>query len=100
MDPPNHMRQRNMVAQAFTKEHIESKRPEIQATVNRCLDEMIKGGCKEPVDLVEKLALPVPSESIYSILGVPFEDVEYLNSMNAVRTNGSSTAAAAANANK
>ncbi|KAK0771990.1 hypothetical protein LTR02_016439 [Friedmanniomyces endolithicus] len=88
-----------MVAQAFTKEHIESKRPEIQATVNRCLDEMIKGGCKEPVDLVEKFALPVPSESIYSILGVPFEDVEYLNSMNAVRTNGSSTAAAAANAN-
>ena len=58
MDRPD----RNMVAQAFTKEHIESKRPEIQATVNGCLDEMIKGGCKEPVDLVEKFALPVPSE--------------------------------------
>lgn len=58
MDRPD----RNMVAQAFTKEHIESKRPEIQATVNRYLDEMIKGGCKEPVDLVEKFALPVPSE--------------------------------------
>lgn len=28
---------------------------------------------------------------IYTILGVPFEDLEYLTPYNAVRTNGSST---------
>lgn len=34
------------------------------------------------------------------MLGIPFEDYEKLTEMNAVRTNGSSTAAAAANANQ
>lgn len=34
------------------------------------------------------------------MLGVPFADFEKLTTINAVRTNGSSTAAEAANANK
>lgn len=63
-------RDRNMVAQAFTKEHVESMRPEIQATVNRCLNEMVMGGCEKPVDLVEKFALPVPSEVCYCLLEI------------------------------
>lgn len=50
-----------MVAPFFTPEHIEAMRPQIQKTVNYFLEEMIKGGCKEPVDLVEKFALPIPS---------------------------------------
>ena len=37
---------------------------------------------------------------IYGILGTPIKDLDYLTSCNAVRTNGSSTAAQAANANK
>lgn len=32
---------------------------------------------------------------IYTILGVPFEDLEFLTKQNAVRTNGSSTASEA-----
>ncbi|KAK5132153.1 hypothetical protein LTR08_000310 [Meristemomyces frigidus] len=88
-----------MVAPAFTWEHIEAMRPQIRATVNRLLDEMIERGCSQPVDLVDTFALPIPSQIMYSILGVPVEDVELLNHTNAVRTNGSSTAAAAADAN-
>jgi nitric oxide reductase len=75
-------------------------RPHIQKTVDTLLESMIQGGCKEPVDLVERFALPVPSHIIYGILGTPIKDLDYLTSCNAVRTNGSSTAAQAANANK
>ncbi|EDN02437.1 hypothetical protein I7I51_07442 [Histoplasma capsulatum] len=57
----------------------------IQATADTLLDKMIKEGCEKPI--------------IYGILGVPKEDLE-LTHCNAVGSNGSSTAAAAANANK
>ncbi|QSS55252.1 cytochrome P450 [Histoplasma capsulatum var. duboisii H88] len=100
MDPPDHGRQRNMVASLFTRESSETMRPHIQATADALLDEMIKQGCEKPVDLVEKFALPLPSYIIYGILGVPKEDLAYLTECNAVRSNGSSTAAAASNANK
>lgn len=37
---------------------------------------------------------------IYTILGVPFEDLEYLAQQNAIRTNGSGTALQAQVANQ
>lgn len=89
-----------MVTKFFSPERIESMKPRIKETVNYYLEEMIKGGCEKPVDLVEKFALPIPSRIIYDILGIPFEDAETLTQWNAIRTNGSSTAAAASNANK
>jgi nitric oxide reductase len=94
-------------------------RPSIQNTVDTLLDDMIKDGCKDPVDVVEKLALPVasyvsspfaPSEpptdfllllqTIYGILGVPFEDLKFLTQQAAIRSNGSATATAASEANQ
>ncbi|KAJ3516173.1 hypothetical protein NM208_g14877 [Fusarium decemcellulare] len=100
MDAPAHMNQRTMVEPFFTKEHVEELRPYIQQTVQGLLDEMVAGGCSEPVDLVDKFALPVPSYIIYTILGVPFEDLEYLTQQNAIRSNGSGTAQEAAAANQ
>lgn len=50
-----------MVESFFTRQHVESLRPLIQKTVDELLDAMIAKGCEKPVDLVEKLALPVPS---------------------------------------
>ncbi|EGU73321.1 hypothetical protein FOXB_16169, partial [Fusarium oxysporum f. sp. conglutinans Fo5176] len=38
--------------------------------------------------------------TIYTILGVPFEDLEYLTKQNAIRSNGSGTAQEAAAANQ
>jgi cytochrome P450 len=61
MDPPQHMQQRAMVAPLFTKESVEKLRPHIQATVDRLLDAIVAAGGSKPFDLVEKLALPVPS---------------------------------------
>ncbi|KAH8768284.1 cytochrome P450 55A3 [Diaporthe sp. PMI_573] len=92
MDAPAHMEQRSMVEPVFVKDHVETMKPYIQKTVDDLLDQMIKKGCEEPVDLVASFALPVPSYIIYTILGVPFEDLEYLTHQNAIRSNGSGTA--------
>ncbi|KAF0319642.1 cytochrome p450 55a3 [Colletotrichum asianum] len=100
MDPPPHMRQRSMVEPLFVAGHVETMKPYIQRTVDQLLDQMVAKGCEEPVDLIENFALPVPSYIIYTILGVPFEDLEYLTQQNAIRTNGSGTALQAQAANQ
>ncbi|KAK7428056.1 hypothetical protein QQZ08_005488 [Neonectria magnoliae] len=89
-----------MVEPLFVKDHVETLKPYIQKTVDDLLSEMIQNGCDKPIDLVEKFALPVPSYVIYTILGVPFEDLEYLTQQNAIRSNGSATAQEAAAANQ
>lgn len=61
MDAPEHMEQRSMVEPLFVKEHVETMKPYIQKTVDELLDQMIKEGCEEPVDLVANFALPFPS---------------------------------------
>ncbi|KAL3496050.1 cytochrome P450 55A2 [Aspergillus germanicus] len=100
MDAPDHMRQRNMVAKFFTQEHINSLKPLINETIKSVLEKMIAKGGDKPIDLVEHFSLPIPSLVIYHILGIPIEDIEYLTKTNAVRSNGSSTAAAAQDANR
>ncbi|KAF4415320.1 cytochrome P450 55A3 [Fusarium acutatum] len=100
MDAPAHMKQRSMVESFFNQHYVEKLKPYIRETVQRLLDNMASKGCKEPVDLVEKFALPVPSYTIYTILGVPFEDLEYLTEQNAIRSSGSGTAQEAAAANQ
>ncbi|OCK74386.1 cytochrome P450 55A1 [Lepidopterella palustris CBS 459.81] len=100
MDAPQHMQQRSMVEPLFTKESVDKLRPHIQKLVDSLLEAMIAEGCSKPIDFVNKFALPVPSYIIYEILGVPFEDLEYLTHQNAVRSNGSATATEASNANK
>ncbi|KAL8302923.1 hypothetical protein RB600_006682 [Gaeumannomyces tritici] len=99
MDAPDHMRQRGMVEPLFVLEHIKTLQPYIQKTVDGLLDKLAAKGGKEPVDLIESFALPVPSYVIYTLLGVPFEDLAFLTTQNAVRTNGSATAQEAASAN-
>ncbi|KAM0214187.1 hypothetical protein ACHAQD_005544 [Fusarium lateritium] len=101
MDPPDHMHQRGMVEPIFTPEAVMDLQPYIQKTVDDLLDELRKKGCADgPVDLVQEFALPVPSYIIYTILGVPFHDLQYLTQQNAIRTNGSSTAREASSANQ
>lgn len=50
-----------MVEPIFSKQGVEKMKPYINKTVDNLLSDMIKVGCKEPVDLVEKFSLPVPS---------------------------------------
>lgn len=50
-----------MVDAFFNQDYVEKLKPYIQKTVQSLLDDMASKGCKEPVDLIEKFALPVPS---------------------------------------
>jgi nitric oxide reductase len=50
-----------MVEPLFTKETVNKLRPHIQETVDSLLAKMTQAGPGKGVDLVEKLALPVPS---------------------------------------
>ncbi|RGP78397.1 cytochrome p450 55a3 [Fusarium longipes] len=100
MDAPAHMKQRSMVESFFSQDYVDKLKPYIRDTVKRLLKNIAHDKCKEPVDLIEKFALPVLSYIIYTILGVPFEDLEYLTEQNAIRSNGSGTAQEAAAANQ
>lgn len=45
----------------FSREHVDAMRPQIQQTVDRLLDAIVRDGSDQPVDFVEKFSLPVPS---------------------------------------
>lgn len=99
MDPPQHTKSRAMSATAFTPPSVEQLTPFIQATANSKLKEMMKSPTKS-ADLVASFALPMASEIIYRILGIPLNDMAKLSEFNAIRTNGSSTATQASTANE
>jgi cytochrome P450 len=72
MDPPDHTAQRRMLIPEFTARRVKEMRPRIQEIVDEHIDAMLASG--GPVDLVQALALPVPSLVICELLGVPYED--------------------------
>ncbi|MEU9123383.1 cytochrome P450 [Streptomyces sp. NPDC048506] len=76
MDPPEHTRLRRMVTREFMVKRVEALRPEIQRLTDELCDAMERAEGRERggVDLVEALALPVPSLVISLLLGVPYDD--------------------------
>jgi cytochrome P450 len=72
MDDPEHNRLRRTVIAQFTVKRVAAMRPRVQQIVDERLDHMLGG--PKPVDLVEELALPVPSLVICELLGVPYGD--------------------------
>lgn len=50
-----------MIAPLFTHECLNAIRPHIQQTVDSLIHAMVKEGGGQPVDIVEKFALPVDS---------------------------------------
>ncbi|MFD1813287.1 cytochrome P450 [Rhodococcus gannanensis] len=83
-DGEEHARFRRMMTRAFTVKRVKALRPFIQQTVDELIDAMVAG--PKPADLVEKLALPVPSIVICQMLGVPYENHDFFqeNSVQAV----------------
>ncbi|WKT54162.1 Cytochrome P450 superfamily [Fusarium oxysporum f. sp. vasinfectum] len=70
---------KRMVEQIFTQEAVEKLQPYIQKTVDDLLEDLKQKGCADgPVHLVKIFALPAPSYVIYTILGAPFHDLEFL----------------------
>lgn len=75
MDDPEHTRQRRLVTAPFAIKKVQAMRPGIQRTVDDTIDAMLAGG--SPADLVQALALPVPSLVICQLLGVPYADHDF-----------------------
>ncbi|MEU0301678.1 cytochrome P450 [Streptomyces sp. NPDC006175] len=75
MDDPEHARLRRMVSGAFTIKRIEAMRPRVQKMADDFIDAMLEG--PGTADLVQALALPIPSLVISEMLGVPYQDHEF-----------------------
>ncbi|CAN5667463.1 cytochrome P450 [soil metagenome] len=71
-DGDEHTKFRRMQSKPFTYRRIEALRPKIQQITDEHIDAMLCG--PRPVDLIDALALPVPSLVISQLLGVPYED--------------------------
>ena len=76
MDPPDHTRMRRILAPRFTSRSIKELTGQIEAIVDRCLDEMEAAG--PPVDLVETFADRIPLLGHCALLGVPESDIPML----------------------
>ena len=71
-DAPEHTRFRRMMTAPFTFKRVNAMRAVIQEITDDLIDQMLAG--PKPTDLVEAIALPLPSRMICSIMGVPYED--------------------------
>ncbi|WP_030326499.1 cytochrome P450 [Streptomyces sp. NRRL B-3229] len=75
-DAPEHTRFRRIMTGPFTFKRVEALRPAIQKITDHLIDAMLAG--PKPADLVEALALPLPTLMISELLGVPYEDHEFI----------------------
>jgi cytochrome P450 len=64
-----HLRVRRLAAGDFSVKHIRDLRPFITTVVDKYLDRLAEAG--PPIDLYAAFCLPIPSEVIAHILGVP-----------------------------
>jgi cytochrome P450 len=76
-DAPEHTPYRRIMTGAFTFKRVEALRPVIQKITDDLIDTMLAG--PKPADIVESLALPLPTYMISEILGVPHEDHEFIH---------------------
>ncbi|NUR27852.1 MAG: cytochrome P450 [Catenulispora sp.] len=77
MDPPDHTRLRRALIPELVRARVDELRPAIQRQVDSLVDRMLAG--PTPTDLVDSLALPLPSQVITDLLGVPYEDREFFH---------------------
>ncbi|WP_410593748.1 cytochrome P450 [Amycolatopsis sp. lyj-23] len=75
VDGPVHNARRKLLIPSFTTRRINAMRPQIQAIVDRQLDELVAAG--SPADLIPAFAGPVPLIALYRLMGIPEGDHEY-----------------------
>ncbi len=71
MDPPRHRKLRGLVNQAFTPRVVAGLEPRIAQVTNELLDD---AGGRTRVELIDKLAYPLPVIVIAELLGIPTSD--------------------------
>jgi cytochrome P450 len=72
MDPPDHTRQRRIVARAFSQRRMERLRPRIEAIAVELFDGLERRG--GPVDLFEAVFRSMPTLVICELLGADYAD--------------------------
>jgi cytochrome P450 len=72
MDGPEHTRLRRLVSPAFTARRADAFRPRITARVDALLDALPTDGA--PVDLLPRLARPLPMDVICDLVGIAEAD--------------------------
>ncbi|MGW0877371.1 cytochrome P450 [Streptomyces sp. NPDC002740] len=75
MDDPEHKALRRTVIPSFTAKRISALRPRVQEIVDRLIDDIIAQGPQ--AELVSAFALPVSSQVMCLLLGVPYADHEF-----------------------
>jgi pentalenic acid synthase len=84
MDPPEHTHNRRLFTRYFTIKRVAALRPLIQQIVDQTIDSLLAQG--KTADLVTDLALPVASQTMCSLVGVPYADHEWYESRAEVRS--------------
>ena len=72
LDPPEQTRYRRLLMGQFTARRLKQLEPRIREIVDAQLAAMERDGTE--ADLVQTFALPVPSQVICELLGVPYEE--------------------------
>lgn len=72
LDAPEHTRIRRELTGKFTARRMREMRPFIDRTVHRLLDEMAVAG--PPADLIEDFTLPLSTQTICELLGIPYAE--------------------------
>ena len=80
--PVGGARARRAVISEFTARRVQRLRPRIQQIVDEQVGAMLGAG--PPTDLVSALSLPVPSQVICELLGVPYARHEFFQSRSAM----------------
>jgi cholest-4-en-3-one 26-monooxygenase len=78
MDAPHHLKYRNITSKHFTPRAMRAFAPKIAALANDYVDRFARrladlGSDGAPLDLVQELAVKVPTAAIFQMLGVPPE---------------------------
>lgn len=77
MDPPDHTRLRRALIPELVRARVKELEPVIAGHVEQLTDRLLAG--PTPTDLVEEFALPLPSQVITDLLGVPYQDREFFH---------------------
>lgn len=84
--PPEHTRIRKVAQSCFGPRRFKSIEPQIEAIVERYLDALEEAGKQGgPVDFWQIVAYPVPAHVLFTLMGIPEEDVPRIKQYGASR---------------
>jgi cytochrome P450 len=83
--PPDHTRIRKVAQSCFGPRRFKSIEPQIEAIVARHLDDLQAQGGRGPVNFWETVAYPVPAYVLFTLMGIPDEDVPKIKQYGASR---------------